>query len=216
MVAAEEGVTREQLSTKLLHPTPMIFDEERQVFGNGAGVNVLQRLDKLEQRIEQGLANLQKDVDDKHLLTMRLIRAPVYDQVNNDIIDPKLRKERNELAHGGAIITDLEIIRHLQKGGNISTSWYAGFNKLYGISHTIADGVPQCPKMAKLLDIHANVSRLHAYIDQPMSEPIIKKCKLIIKMWESACSQGRDPAAIFEVPTVATTYNCILNDFDNL
>ncbi|DAA76105.1 TPA_exp: Uncharacterized protein A8136_1142 [Trichophyton benhamiae CBS 112371] len=223
------GDTEESVA-RSLQTTDFVFDRSQRVCGNQDGVGLLQELRGLRKRVEESEkaleetnSNFRKALEetksesqrayDASIMTMMELRAPIYQLHSGHKVGPSYRAKRNAVAHGGSILMDITILRHLLSSRGrttVFTKWATGFEDIYGIPFRYVETLSQDSKMVSVLNIYADTLLLHMYASYDESETIQKMCKVILRQWKVAVDSERDPECIFDGEALLTMYNKIV------
>ncbi|EFQ96754.1 hypothetical protein MGYG_08678 [Nannizzia gypsea CBS 118893] len=148
------------------------------------------------------------------MTTMMELRAPIYQLQSGHQVGPKYRAKRNAVAHGGSVLMDISILRHLDTspGGRtaVFTKWAVGFEDIYGLPFRYVETLSEGSRMVTLLNIRADVLLLDVYSSYDQSENIEQQCKSVLRQWKVAVDSERDPEGIFDGAAVLSMYDKIV------
>ncbi|EGD91290.1 hypothetical protein H112_01088 [Trichophyton rubrum D6] len=212
------GDTEESVA-RSLQTTEFVFDRSQRVCGNQDGVGLLQELRGLRKRVEESEKALEETKSesqrayDASIMTMMELRAPIHQLHSGHKVGPSQRAKRNAVTHGGSILMDITILRHLLSNRGrttVFTKWAAGFEDIYGIPFRYVETLSEGSKMVPVLNIYADILLLHIYASYDESETIQKMCKVILRQWKIAVDSERDPEGIFDGEALLMMYNKIV------
>lgn len=152
----------EFLSSELFTPTDILIDAKDRIVGNPGGLQLLSRLDKLEEQKLKLLA--------MHQLTPIFlfdIRKATLDDWSGyvDPNDAQLEREvRNERVHGGSIAKDVAVIAAYE-GKARGSFWKDAFQVSYGVNYDamkhVIKNVPD--EILVMLNRRCSVKRLASW-----------------------------------------------------
>lgn len=94
-----------------------------------------------------------------------------------------IRWQRNTVAHGGRIITDIQIIKDAEDEYR-RRIWTKGFHELYGIEFNYADDITNDHLIQEISNIHADGLSLDIYIINGGGDVVSRSAQLIY-VWKS-------------------------------
>lgn len=197
---APNASQKESLSHKLSSSRCDNFSNETMVFGNQEGIDILKILDHHTKLLEDHSKDLKLLQPFKEQMTLRLVleKSSGVGTIEN------VRLERNTLAHGGQIITDIEIIRG-ELDIHCKEVWCQGFDNLYGLSfNKYATDICHDHLIVEIANAYADASTLH----DCENENVVTKGGELIDLW---CTWADDRTKMYPFRDPANVD--MLNDF---
>jgi hypothetical protein len=149
---------------ELFATTPATMNQARLEFGNAQGLEVADRLSRLEDLTEQvckQLKNLESEVTElkpyfKDILTIR-----------SSILDEPTGLDRNAVVHGGNVIADLKAMDQISADPPTAYRWQTSFTTYYKIPFTAVKAyLPEAPRQViESLNLRMDINFLHMWRD---------------------------------------------------
>lgn len=145
-------------------------------FGNVGGINILETLERYGKILDKHEKEL--ELLRPYGIQMALIRGVVLEKLSGAQTFYNVRLERNAVAHGGQIITDIKIIDE-ELDLERKRIWRQGFRNLYGVDFKYAVDIVHDRTITAITNIHADASTL----DVCKNQNVVNRAGDLIELW---------------------------------
>lgn len=204
---APDTIQKQILSNELSSTECDAFHNHTMLFGNNDGINILTTLENHARILDAHSNELRLLRPYKDQIT--LIRRLVLERFSGTRTMHDIRWQRNTVAHGGRIITDIQIIKD-EEDDYRRRIWTKGFYELYGIGFNYAYDIMNDHFIQEISNIHADGLSLDIYIINGGGD-VVSRAAQLIDVWKSWADNktGQYP---FRDPLL---YNMLLDFFQS-
>lgn len=178
----------EPLEAQLLQNTSLQFSRGKTAFGNEGGLKLLDKVQELDDKVQELDDRLQRN---PFVLSIRI--AALNDISGLSSTDSFDVYTRNRNAHGGALATDIFVIRMVPAKKTRLDAWKRTIKRFYGVDYElISEKIDTLPaKFVEILEQRFSVLTMKIWSRQKnreRGENLVKKCDCLIEAWISNSS----------------------------